>query len=405
MFNIQVDLEPEKKIKKTESPPEKQHKTIHDFFGGKKKEPESKNGSEEQEHKSNTEPSSSKHKDDVEEELNTEEDETMLDSDEEPLPSPDDVVENIKRKYLLEMPEDFYEFWEFCCHLNSKKPREALHDALGYQLVGPFDILAGRHKGVMKNKHGRKPNFLLHWRYYYDPPEFMTVIKGDNSSQFHIGYLRDDPSDMPVMVASNSAAESCSIVPKGDNLFAAIKNCIDEHMKAKGTDGTKKKKLQNLEDEVVAWAKKKNFSLDLKSKKMKDRDKKVVCKTFHGAGIVVPVDAINDIGYRPVPETPSDLKKMFKKVVDSKTDKERDENMDPVQELITLVQFANDECDYGEGLELGMDLFCYGGKVFHPMIEHLLPLAYQLLGRIEYEQIIKAHLLHRQKGADLSQLD
>jgi hypothetical protein len=21
------------------------------------------------------------------------------------------------------MPEDFYEFWEFCCHLNSKKPR------------------------------------------------------------------------------------------------------------------------------------------------------------------------------------------------------------------------------------------------------------------------------------------
>ena len=67
---------------------------------------------------------------------------------------------------------------------------DALHDALGYQLVGPFDILAGRHKGVMKNKHGKKPNFLLHWRYYYDPPEFMTVIKGDNSSQFHIGYLR-----------------------------------------------------------------------------------------------------------------------------------------------------------------------------------------------------------------------
>jgi hypothetical protein len=43
-----------------------------------------------------------------------------------------------------------------------------------------------------------------------------------------------------------------------------------------------------------------------------------------------------------------------------------------------------------------MDLFCYGGKVFHPMIEHLLPLAYQLLGRIEYEQIIKTHLSHRQ---------
>lgn len=100
-----------------------------------------------------------------------------------------------------------------------------------------------------------------------------------------------------------------------------------------------------------------------------------------------------------------DLKKMMKKVAESKTDKERDENMDAIQELITLVQFANDECDYGEGLELGMDLFCYGDKSFRSMMEHLLPLAYQLLGRIEYEQIIKAHLKSRQKGTDLSQLD
>ena len=62
--------------------------------------------------------------DDVEqEEINTEEERAIVDSDEEPLPSPDDVVENIKRKFLVEMPEDFYEFWEFCCHLNSKKPR------------------------------------------------------------------------------------------------------------------------------------------------------------------------------------------------------------------------------------------------------------------------------------------
>ena len=36
---------------------------------------------------------------------------------------------------------------------------------------------------------------------------------------------------------------------------------------------------------------------------MKARDKKSVCKTFHGAGMVVPVDD-NDVGYREVPETP-----------------------------------------------------------------------------------------------------
>ncbi|EPY83606.1 hypothetical protein CB1_000548028 [Camelus ferus] len=28
--------------------------------------------------------------------------------------------------------------------------------------------------------------------------------------------------------------------------------------------------------------------------------------------------------------------------------------------MVTFVQFANDECDYGMGLELGTDLFCHG---------------------------------------------
>ena len=67
---------------------------------------------------------------------------------------------------------------------------EALQDMLGFTLVGPYDVLAGRHKDVARNSTGRRPNFLLHWRYYYDPPEFLTVIKGDNKKQFHLGYFR-----------------------------------------------------------------------------------------------------------------------------------------------------------------------------------------------------------------------
>lgn len=96
---------------------------------------------------------------------------------------------------------------------------------------------------------------------------------------------------------------------------------------------------------------------------------------------------------------------MFKMIAESKTDAERDKNMEDLEELVTLVQFANDECDYGEGLELGMDLFCYGGKVFHSLISHLLPLAYQFLARHEYAQIIEAHLKRRRHDADLSEIE
>ena len=95
---------------------------------------------------------------------------------------------------------------------------------------------------------------------------------------------------------------------------------------------------------------------------------------------------------------------MFKKIAESKSEEERNKNMDPLMEIVMLVQFANDECDYGEGLELGLDLFSYGGDCFHKMILNLLPLAYQLLRRNEYGDIIKAHLEDRKLSADLSQI-
>lgn len=66
---------------------------------------------------------------------------------------------------------------------------DALLKSLGLQLVGPFDILSGKYKRK-RNKRGMWPNFLLHWRYFYDPPEFMTVIKGDDEKEFHLGYFR-----------------------------------------------------------------------------------------------------------------------------------------------------------------------------------------------------------------------
>lgn len=59
--------------------------------------------------------------------------------------------------------------------------------SLDLHLVGPYDVLAGK----KDRKNGkRKPNYLRHWRYYYDPPEMLTIVKGDDQSQFHLGYYR-----------------------------------------------------------------------------------------------------------------------------------------------------------------------------------------------------------------------
>lgn len=69
--------------------------------------------------------------------------------------------------------------WSFCFS-------EALISSIGLQLVGPYDILAGKHK---KTKSADL-NFNLHWRFFYDPPEFQTIIAGDSKTQYHMGYFR-----------------------------------------------------------------------------------------------------------------------------------------------------------------------------------------------------------------------
>lgn len=67
----------------------------------------------------------------------------------------------------------------------------------------------------------------------------------------------------------------------------------------------------------------------------------------------------------------------------------------PIQDIVTLVNFANDECDYGMGLELGLDLFLFGNERLHSTALFLLQTAYTLLQRTKFVEIIKDHLAAR----------
>lgn len=65
-------------------------------------------------------------------------------------------------------------------------PAAALEPGLGLVLVGPYDVLSGKLKGVPWEK------CVLHGRHFYDPPEMVTVIRTveDDLHGFHIGYFR-----------------------------------------------------------------------------------------------------------------------------------------------------------------------------------------------------------------------
>lgn len=318
-------------------------------------------------------------------------------SDAEEMPeSPQDVRESIKQKFLVEMPRDFYDFWEFCKSLNKHNPEDALYDTLGLRLVGPFDVLARK----LTNSSVKKPDdFLRHWRYYYDPPEMQTVVRGDDETMYHLGYFRDDPNEMPVFVASNAVADGCQITKVAGNLFGALRKEISKVLKD-CTDAKARSALRKLNGALVEFAEEKRHSITEASKKRPAPQS----ATFHRAGLVVPVDKRTDVGYRPLPMSERQLKFLLTQI--SKCKENDAENMlsDDLQNLVTRVNIANDECDYGMGLEFGIDLFCFGDPRFHPTILMQTTLAYQLLNREAFARILKAHLRRRLKTADLSVL-
>ncbi|XP_053712885.1 histone PARylation factor 1-like [Synchiropus splendidus] len=307
--------------------------------------------------------------------------------------------DEVERLYKLQMPEDFYHFWEFCKELSSEDPRGALKETLGLRLVGPFDILAG----AQEDPKNPRPNFHLHWRYFYDPPEFQTIITGSEDSQHHIGYYRDTPDSLPSFTGENEAKKGCTITQMGDNVFAAVHLFLLRKRKEKTSRKAGGEDIEQLGEKLKAKADELDLSLEQKTKAMKMRDKKVVTKTFHGAGIVVPVDK-NDVGYRELPETDADLKKICRAIAEAKSDEERVKAFGPLQQIITFVQFANDECDYGMGYELGMDLFCFGSHYFHKTVKQLLPMAYNLLKRNLFGEILEDHLASR-SHENLDQLE
>lgn len=42
--------------------------------------------------------------------------------DDELAKESEDMRENVKRKFLVQMPDDFYQFWELCKSLNPSNP-------------------------------------------------------------------------------------------------------------------------------------------------------------------------------------------------------------------------------------------------------------------------------------------
>ncbi|KYQ54480.1 hypothetical protein ALC60_06627 [Trachymyrmex zeteki] len=310
---------------------------------------------------------------------------------------PDMDAKRIMDLFLVEMPKDFFQFYEFCKNISKDNPLSACK-SVRLKLVGPYDILDGKIK--ISSSENNKEKYLIHWRYYYDPPEFQTIVKCDDKEGLHFGYWRDDAVEKPVFIAKNRANVNGIFEPVAENIFGAVDAYLQN--KVKTANPFEKTSIIRLHSQLKNFAKQHDVTLEKNTADMRAREKRVVARTFHKAGIVVPYDKKTQLGYRDLAATDNDLQKILKQIEEAGTPEDRKMPIARLDEIIRLATIAADECDFGTCLELGHDLFSNGGIHVQARALQMLSIAYTHLKRPQLLKILEAHLKNRKKDCELS---
>ncbi|HWG46356.1 MAG TPA: ADP-ribosylation family protein [Gemmataceae bacterium] len=294
-----------------------------------------------------------------------------------------DRRQQLRELYGFDFPEHFFRFWDFARRLRPLEPLKAL-DELSLQLVGPFEVLAGRF-----DRRSPRLSLLLHWRYYFDPPEFFTVLAG-NIDGLHWGCYLDDSAAASNCVASYYASDAFDLSVDGDDLFEAARlhleysyrDCeeySEYDLDAKREYEEEMQQLDAWRERITAFATKSRSEVgaayvDRFAGRSRRRP---TARTQEGMGIVV----------RPEQYRPLSLK-------DAKLWPYLSETDNPL-DVVAEARQALREGFPGTALKLGKDLWAIGGEQHTEYAYELLDAAYAAVGRERLREVLRVHRANR----------
>ncbi|CAJ0565778.1 unnamed protein product, partial [Mesorhabditis spiculigera] len=111
---------------------------------------------------------------------------------------------------------------------------------------------------------------------------------------------------------------------------------------------------------------------------------------IHGSdGPRLSVPMRDNVGYRPLTDSIPKVKKQLLAIANEKDEDDQERLMDFVRQYGAYIQMADDEMDFGMGLEFGHDLFLCNAPRLDKAASVILGKAYEMLGRTEFASILR----------------
>ena len=202
--------------------------------------------------------------------------------------------------------------------------------------------------------------------------------------------MRDDPSETPAPVVYEGSATDGTLRATSATLFGVVLQAAKAVNKGAGIAACFQPRKAAVCKEVERVCQAAGHGVAV-GDAATQRKKRVVAPTLSGVGISVPFDKKTEVGYRepscqPYPKALVQIVQRMQAQADAGAQIDRT----AIDEVVSWLNIANDECDFGAALRVGLDLWATSPVATRQAID-LLQTAYELLGRSLYAQIIEEH--------------
>ena len=264
----------------------------------------------------------------------------------------------------------------------------AVEEVAGVECCGVLDWMCGRFDGCDM----RRVKPWLHWRYFYDLPELMTVYRAVTTEHeardghledekaaesvgggWHCGYWRDAPEDEPPFLVSASNHHPVYTV-QGRTIYHAahrhLLQLLNVSTKRKGSEHSRL--IQSTIDALLDHASTHRVTLTnssgqpqppLRDKAYLARHKRVLAPTLTTLGFVCPYNPTTQVGFRPVPIEDAKLRAMVERMERERVSGGGRERVayGEWDGVVTLLSLAMDECDPGTVILFYQQIYCCEG--------------------------------------------